>query len=183
MPRAADKETIDQFFASASQVFAYYSWFVEISPRLIGTKPRKHELIHFHITENAISMGFLINLRRLDEFFHVKKKYPDDVRAYEFGFTTSGGFLSDTQRKRIDKQIAHPTEVPADPKEKVHFTYILAHQALVCVFPFIDFLLAGPHPPSTPYGRSIAFTKRQYLAFWAAYTGLVPADERLPIQG
>jgi hypothetical protein len=111
----------------------------------------------------------------------LKKKYPDDVRAYEFGFTTPGGFLSGPQRAKIDKQIAHPTEVPTDAQEKVHFTYILAHQALVCVFQFIDFILAGPHPPSTPYGRSIAFTKNQYLAYWAAYTGLVPVDERLPI--
>jgi hypothetical protein len=182
MQRPADKQQIDEFFASASQVFAYYSWFVEISPRLIESKRRKHELIHFHIVENAIAMGFLINLRRLDEFFHAKKKYPDDVRAYEFGFATPGGFLSGPQRRKIDKQIAHPTEVPTDPKEKIHFTYILAHQALGCVFPFIDFILAGPHPPSTPYGRSIAFTKGQYLAYWADYTDLVPAKERLPIQ-
>lgn len=182
MPRTADKKDIDEFFASASQVFAYYSWFVEISPRLIGSKPRKHELIHFRITENAIAMGFLINLRRLDEFFHAKKKYPDDVRAYEFGFTTSGGFLSGPERRRIDKQIAHPTEVPAGPDDRVHFTYILAHQALVCVFKFIDFLLDGPHPPTTPYGRNIAFTRKQYLAYWSAYTDLVPTNERLPIQ-
>ena len=181
MPRPADRKDIDEFFASASQVFAYYSWFVEISPRLIGSKQRKHELIHFHITENAIAMGFLINLRRLDEFFHAKKKYSDDVRAYEFGFTTAGGFLSGPERKKIDKQIAHPTEVPAEPNDKVHFTYLLAHRALVSVFQFIDYLLAGPHPPTTPYGRSIAFTRRQYLAYWSAYTDLVPPNERLHI--
>ena len=183
MSRPADKKDIDAFFESASQVFAYYSWFVEISPRLVGTPPGKHERIHFHITENAVAMGFLINLRRLDEFFHSKKKHSDDVRAYEFGFTTSGGFLSPAQRKEIDKQIAHPTEVPANPKAKVYFTYALAHQALVCVLQFIDFILAGPHPASTDYGRSIAFTKKQYLAFWSTYTELVPANERLPIKG
>jgi hypothetical protein len=182
MHRTADKKDIDEFFASASQVFAYYSWFVEISPRLIGSRRRKHEFIHFRITENAVAMGFLINLRRLDEFFHAKKKYPDDLRACSFGFMTAGGFLSGPERKKINKQIAHPTEVPADPNDKVHFTYILAHRALVCVFKFIDFLLAGPHPPTTPYGRSIAFTRKQYLAYWSAYTDLVPANERLLIR-
>ena len=74
MRRRDEKKDVDAFFASASQVFAYYSWFVEISPRLIGTHRRKHELIHFHITENAIAMGFLINLRRLDEYFHFEEK-------------------------------------------------------------------------------------------------------------
>lgn len=185
MNRPPDKKDIDAFFESASQVFAYYSWYVEISPRLIGSSPRKHERIHFHITENAIAMGFLINLRRLDEFFHAhkKKQFTDDVRAYEFGFTTAGGFLSGTQRKEIDKQIAHPTVAAANSKAKVYLTYALAHQALLRVFQFIDFILAGPHPTSTAYGKSIDFTKKQYLAFWASYTDLVPPNERLPIKG
>ena len=179
MNRPPTQKDIDPFFASASQVFCYYSWYVEISPRLLESKTRKGELLHFRITENAVAMGFLINLRRLDEFFHLKKKYPDDVRAYEFGFGSTGGFLTASERTRIEKKIAHPTEVPDNSTETVYLTYVLAHKALKSVFQFINYLLAGPHPPSTRYGKSIEFTKKQYLAFWNAYTDLVPADERL----
>jgi hypothetical protein len=181
VPKRHSRSEIDTFLTSASQLFCYYSWYIHISQRLVETTPRANEMLHFQLTENAVIMGFLINATCLDEFFHEKKKYPDDVRACEFGFPSTGGFLSPDERRAIDKRIAHPTQTPKNQGRSFYFTYSIAFEALKRVLAFIDLLLADRQLRKSTFGKRIETTRRIYLALWAEYTDLVPRKDQLQL--
>lgn len=67
--------------------------------------------------KNACMDSTLIALRDLDDFFTERepaKRKPhngDDIRALNFGYKGSHAFLTQTERERINKLIAHTTTV------------------------------------------------------------------------
>ncbi len=69
-------------------------------------------LIGSHVMSNAILESWLIHLRTLDEFLNVptaSKRKDDDVRAGDYDVVIEKRIISDADRTRLHKEVAHLT--------------------------------------------------------------------------
>lgn len=104
----------DRVFHNIAQLFGYYAWIARIAPSLESRKDGEPGHLYFVLAQNSIVDGFLINLRRLNEFFtkypeNRNPKFADDLRASDFGFQGERPFLDNTDMDELHKRIAHST--------------------------------------------------------------------------
>jgi hypothetical protein len=104
----------DRVFRNICQLFSYYSWIAQVAPSLESREKNAPGHRFFVLAQNALVDGFLINLRRLNEFFteYPEKRNPkfaDDLRASDFGFPEKGPFLHSADMDELHKRIAHST--------------------------------------------------------------------------
>jgi hypothetical protein len=97
-------EVWQDVLSRAFQVFSYYHWYwLEIeNPNL---KTDNHSIT----VKNAALESSLMSIRDLDDFFGSSGKQKDDVIAADFGYSSSGRFLSMDEREGINKKLAHLT--------------------------------------------------------------------------
>jgi hypothetical protein len=75
-----------RIFHNIVQLFGYYAWIAKVAPALKAQDNKVTERLYFNVAQNAVVDGYLINLRRLNEFFSRPpkdgKERDDDLRAY-----------------------------------------------------------------------------------------------------
>ncbi len=135
----------DQIFHNIAQLFSYFAWFGKIAPSLDSKTEGTKGHIFFVLAQNAVIDGFLINLRRLNEFFsnrpeNDKKDQVDDLRAYHFEFPEIGRFLDEKDMCELHKRIAHSTSRTVKYGEVTYEVMEATELALKHCFKFIGFL-------------------------------------------
>jgi hypothetical protein len=87
--------------------------------------------------QNGCAHASLMAIRDLDDFLTERRRYPDDLKASDFGYLGSHSFLSTAERRLIDKLIVHTTTVGAEAQA---FEWSIWELASKCVTQSIDFL-------------------------------------------
>lgn len=136
----------DRVFHNISQLFGYYAWIGKIAPSLESRGEGAPGHFHFLLVQNAVVDGFLINLRRLNEFFSKRPEKPkderdDDLRAYHFGFPEIGHFLEKGDMDDLHKRIAHSTSRTALHGDVSYQAKHATELALTHSFQFLEHLL------------------------------------------
>lgn len=139
------EKAADHIFSHVVGLFSYYVWVIRIAPFIDerGILQTKGGSYCLPMVSATLVDGVLINLRRLDEFFSTQKKnpkYPDDLRAYDFGFESAGRFLPTEDSLWIHKLVAHPTIKISKRGIQTFNPSELAEKALTHCFAFLDFL-------------------------------------------
>jgi hypothetical protein len=107
----------------AERLFRVYAHFFcvfefEEDEDVRGDPGRNDRTWSLRTIQNACSHESLIALRDLDDFLtpRTSKSKPDDLKASDFGYPESRGFLTISERESINKLVAHTTMVGAQSK-------------------------------------------------------------------
>jgi hypothetical protein len=108
---------LEHFGERLNRVFAYFICALEFE----GDEDLRADPTHnarawtLQTIENACIDTSLIALRDLDDFLTPRagRTKPDDIRASDFSYAGSHTFLTQSERERINKLIAHTTTVGA----------------------------------------------------------------------
>jgi hypothetical protein len=138
----------DRVFHNISQLFGYYAWIGKIAPGLDSKTKGAPGHLYFILAQNAVVDGFLINLRRLNEFYskrpdNAKNDRDDDLRAYHFGFPEAGRFLDEKDTEELHKRIAHSTIHTARHGDVSYEALQATELALKHSFQFLEHLLTS----------------------------------------
>ena len=108
---------MEHFGERLNRVFAYFACALEFEgDEDLGTDPMHNARAWMLQTiENACIDTTLIALRDLDDFLirRTQNTKPDDLRASDFGYNGSHAFLTQSEREKINKLVAHTTTVGA----------------------------------------------------------------------
>ena len=171
----------DDVFYLIMQMFTYYAWFRHISPRLIESPPREKEMIYFRLVENGVVESQLMFYRRLNEFFYPrpkKEKFPNDLRAYKFGFEELGPFLHDDDMEQLHKRAAHPTFTEADQGKVSYEIYPTSWLGLRHGLHFVVFLQKTLFADLPDKVKGADIFIRAFQDLWHAWSSEIPEDER-----
>ena len=106
------EKAANDFYYLITRMSTFYVWHRFVFPQL-----DKADEYHCRLVHDAVVNSQLMYCRRLNEFFNPPPKretFPDDLRAYKFGFEKLGPFLSENDMENIDKVVAHTTFKAAD---------------------------------------------------------------------
>jgi len=104
--QSLEPQLLNRLLYSFDQITSYHRF------RSLQAGMPKNEFIE--IISNACIESTILNLRMLDEFFSTKNIQSDDVRALHFWDYKPTTFLTDKERRAINKQLAHFTEHRVD---------------------------------------------------------------------
>jgi hypothetical protein len=105
--------SLEHFAERLNLVFSYFFCALEFSEdEDISGEPGKNDRTWaLQTIRNACLLATLIALRDLDDFLtpRTKDSKPDDLKASDIGFPNSCGFLAKSERRSINKIMAHST--------------------------------------------------------------------------
>jgi hypothetical protein len=108
---------MEHFAERLNRVFAYFWCALEFEhdEDLRAEPTHNHRAWTLQTIENACIDSTLMGLRDLDDFFTPRPPGPrtDDLKACDFGYTGRHSFLTQSERRKINKIIAHTTTVGA----------------------------------------------------------------------
>lgn len=147
------KSAFDRVFRFTAQLLSYYAWYAKVRPKVDESSSSPVETLHLRLVEGAIVDGWMINLRRVNEFFSAppsdgNRGYDDDLRAYDFGFSDVGRFLHKDDMLALHKHVGHSTTAGIDTGTIAVDALPATFAALRRCIAFIEFLQTksdGPH--------------------------------------
>jgi len=133
-------EALEYVLSRAQQVFAYLHYRM-----LVHNKDPKAEADALIVLKNAALESSLMSIRDLDLFFVSKRHWDDDIIASDYGFVPKHRPLDKTQRKSINKKLAHITchagrELRLDPTKRNPRTWKYADLVERTMKPVLDFM-------------------------------------------
>jgi hypothetical protein len=175
-----DNERLDKaandFFYLITRMSTYYVWHRDVFPQL-----NKVDEYHRRLVHDAVVNSHLMNCRRLNEFFYrppKQAKYPDDLRAYKFGFEKLGPFLSKTDVEKIDKVIAHATFKAADEGKIPFEIFRYSSLAIQRSLEFADYLQISFFADNFERAGQTAQIIRSVRKDWSEWVEATPVSER-----
>ncbi len=164
----------DRVFHYISQLFGYYAWVGKIAPSLESKVEGAPGHLYFVLAQNAVVDGYLINLRRLNEFFSTRPKKEkdekdDDLRAYHFGFPEIGRFLDEEDMKELHKRIAHSTSRTALIGDVSYEAMKATEMALKHSFQFVEHLLRSFYTDGSSESETMKRACVRLLALWSSW--------------
>ncbi|PTY03003.1 hypothetical protein DB347_22675 [Opitutaceae bacterium EW11] len=164
----------DRVFHNISQLFGYYAWVGKIAPTLASKDEGAQGHLYFVLAQNAVVDGYLINLRRLNEFFSKrpdksKDEEDDDLRAYHFGFPEIGRFLDPQDMKELHKRIAHSTNRTALVGDVSYEAKQAAELALKHAFQFLEHILRTFYTDGSPESNSMKDACIVLIGLWSSW--------------
>jgi len=166
------EQSADRIFHNAMQLFSYYAWITKIAPTLKEGELGSIDFVYFSITQNAVLDGYLINLRRLNEFFSKRRRNEeraDDLRAYHFGFPQIGRFLDEPDMTKIHKRIAHATTQAIITNRDFYEIFLSTELALKHCFKFFEFLKTSFYGPENPKSKQLTKVVPALHWFWDSW--------------
>jgi hypothetical protein len=132
---------MEYFGERLNRLFSYFFCVLEFEgdEDLCADSAQNTRAWSLQIIVNACIDASLIALRDLDDFLQERtsKTKPDDIRASDFGFTGSHSFLTQPERERINKCIAHFTTVGVTSQP---FRWDILELATKAIAQCVDFL-------------------------------------------
>jgi hypothetical protein len=107
---------IDFFGDRSSLIFCYHLADMEID-RVEASDAFDEDSVRAfvqHTILNGCLNASLLALRDLDDFFGSRRAHADDLRASDYGVSESSGFLATSERRKINKFVAHITKHGAE---------------------------------------------------------------------
>ena len=145
----------NEVFGLAQQMFTYYFWVTESRPRLLSLSEPYFTLC-VRLIENAVVEAQLMYCRKLNEFFKPPNpRYPDDLKSEVFGYTATGGFITDANLEELHKRVAHLTTRSAELGPVPYEIYDISHAALSHAFPFFKYLSEHFYTPNSSESRHL----------------------------
>lgn len=159
----------------AQEMFAYYFWMTRVEPRLADlSTPLAKTLVG-----NAVVEAQLMYYRKLNEFFRRPNPcFPDDLKSELFGYSATGGFMSDPDIEELHKRVAHPTTHQAVHGPASYEIYASSHAALTHVIPFFHFLSKRFYATGSPDACSLLGGVDVLRALWGEWSALVEPAQR-----
>ena len=167
------QKAANDFFYLITRMSTYPVWHRDVLPQLNKVDCR---LVH-----DAVVNSQLMYCRRLNEFFHrppKREKYPDDLRAYKFGFKKLGPFLSEADVEKIDKVVAHTTFKAADEGEIPVEIFKYSSLAIQRSLEFADFLQNSFFADNLERAGQTAQIIRSVRKDWFEWVEATPVNER-----
>lgn len=104
---------LEYFAERLNLVFSYFFCTMEFTDDsdFTGESGNRDRTLALQTIRNACLNATLIALRDLDDFLSPRTRHSkaDDLKASDFGYATSAGFLAESERNAINKNIAHTT--------------------------------------------------------------------------
>jgi len=162
-------------FYLAQEMFAYYSWMTRVEPRLKDLSTPLHKML----VQNAVIEAQLMYYRKLNEFFRQPDpRFSDDLKSELFGFSATGGFMSDADIEELHKRVAHPTTQQAVCGPASYEIYDASHAALNHVIPFFTFLSERFYTASSSESRSLLGGVEVLRKLWDEWSSLVESAKQ-----
>lgn len=175
LTRAQLEVAANDAFYLVHQMFAFYSWTTRVKPRLSDLPTP----LHATIVENAVVEAQLMFYRKLNEFFRrPNHRFPDDLKSELFGYSATGGFLSDADIGELHKRIAHPTTRQAEHGARSYEVYDASHAALNHSLPFLRHLATNFHSQGSEKSRSLLAAIDIIRRMWDEWSAQVEASKR-----
>ncbi len=111
----AERDYIVIFMEEVEQTTAFWLW------HKYASKHRQEKTewdYHFKMFMISAFHSSLLSARKLNDFFTVGNKYPDDIKADRYGFKKMTPPLNRTALRELNKYLAHMTLLGADLRFK-----------------------------------------------------------------
>ena len=111
----AERDYIVIFMEEVEQTTAFWLW------HKYASKHRQEKTewdYHFKMFMISAFHSSLLSTRKLNDFFTVGNKYPDDIKADRYGFKKMTPPLNRTALRELNKYLAHMTLLGADLRFK-----------------------------------------------------------------
>lgn len=168
------EKAAEQVFHWVTQLFGYYAWIAKVAPRLPDDVKHESDSLYFHLAQNAVVDGSLINLRRLNEFFSCRpkeenKKHADNLRAYDFEFPEIGRFLDPKDMDELHKRVGHATTRAVENGDASYRVFQGTELALKHSFKFLEHLLREFYAEGTGESGKMAKGITHLISLWTEW--------------
>lgn len=138
-------------------------------------------MTYFRLVENGIVESQLIFYRRLNEFFYPrpkKEKFPDDLRAYKFGFEELSPFLRKDDEEELHKRAAHPTFREADTGKVSYEIYSTSWHGLRHGLRFMNYLRTNLFADIPEKTKEVDVFTKAIHDLWEVWSSEIPSKDR-----